>query len=51
MHTTHSSDDPRRRIADALAMMEAAGIIDFNGHFSARTGARSLPDQLWRIGT
>mgnify|MGYP001237782570 CR=1 FL=1 len=38
MHTTHSSDDPRRRIADALAMMEAASIIDFNGHFSARTG-------------
>lgn len=29
----------RQRIADALAMMEAAGIIDFNGHFSARTGA------------
>ncbi|VCU71589.1 Decarboxylase NovR [Pigmentiphaga humi] len=30
--------DTRQRIADALAMMEAAHIIDFNGHFSARTG-------------
>jgi L-fuculose-phosphate aldolase len=30
--------DKKQRIADALGMMERAGIIDFNGHMSARIG-------------
>lgn len=38
MHDHPDTTDARARIADALAMLEAAGIIDFNGHFSARTG-------------
>lgn len=32
----------KRMLADALSMMEAAQIIDFNGHFSARIGDDSM---------
>ena len=32
----------KQMLADALSMMEAAQIIDFNGHFSARSGPDSM---------
>jgi ribulose-5-phosphate 4-epimerase/fuculose-1-phosphate aldolase len=31
-----ATHDLKRELVDALAMLEAAGVIDFNGHFSAR---------------
>ena len=36
MHAEHTAIELKQSLADAILMMERAGIIDFNGHFSAR---------------
>ena len=36
MHTEQTTQQLKQSLADAILMMERAGIIDFNGHFSAR---------------
>ena len=36
MGTGQTTQQLKQSLADAILMMERAGIIDFNGHFSAR---------------
>ena len=36
MHNELTKQQLKQSLADAILMMERAGIIDFNGHFSAR---------------
>ena len=36
MQTEQATQELKQSLVDAILMMERAGIIDFNGHFSAR---------------
>ena len=44
MQTGQAMQELKQSLADAILMMERAGIIDFNGHFSAR-----LPDSEYLL--